>query len=363
MNKTLMTMLVLTLAPAGPLVLATSSQDPAAPRAPRPSGTPGTPGAARAPTPTPGPAAPGDAITRAREDLLISRLTFERIRRNLEQLRRDPSADPAVLRDYSVYLETVRSMMQAHQRALDVHTASTPGPLDGPVSTRWTPVEPGTFDAPVPRTPGAMSLLNWEFDDALEAFDAFILEQQYEARRRRERRDDVSSEELTGLAREAAAAVERLRDKGIEIDTSNPGGRDGAAGAEGTSGPDGARGDPGAAGGTPPCETRPGDAGAGAADGAEGAGEGAGGSRPGEQGSSSGTGGGEGTGGAGDPTSGPPGTGGTDARPPDPPQRERPPAADDDIVARQLREAAERETDPVLKEKLWEEYERYKRSS
>ncbi len=35
-------------------------------------------------------------------------------------------------------------------------------------------------------------------------------------------------------------------------------------------------------------------------------------------------------------------------------------AADDDIVARQLREAAERETDPALKEKLWQEYRRYR---
>jgi hypothetical protein len=33
----------------------------------------------------------------------------------------------------------------------------------------------------------------------------------------------------------------------------------------------------------------------------------------------------------------------------------------DDIVARQLREAAENETDPVLREKLWEEYKKYKR--
>jgi hypothetical protein len=29
-------------------------------------------------------------------------------------------------------------------------------------------------------------------------------------------------------------------------------------------------------------------------------------------------------------------------------------------VARQLREAAERETDPEMKKKLWEEYDRYK---
>jgi hypothetical protein len=35
---------------------------------------------------------------------------------------------------------------------------------------------------------------------------------------------------------------------------------------------------------------------------------------------------------------------------------------DDDIVARQLREAAENETDPELKEKLWKEYEEYKKS-
>lgn len=39
---------------------------------------------------------------------------------------------------------------------------------------------------------------------------------------------------------------------------------------------------------------------------------------------------------------------------------ELPDGSDDDVVARQLREAAERETDPELKEKLWEEYRRYK---
>ncbi len=38
-----------------------------------------------------------------------------------------------------------------------------------------------------------------------------------------------------------------------------------------------------------------------------------------------------------------------------------PDARDDDIIARQLREAAMQEEDPVLKEKLWEEYKRYKR--
>ena len=37
-------------------------------------------------------------------------------------------------------------------------------------------------------------------------------------------------------------------------------------------------------------------------------------------------------------------------------------ARDDDIIARQLREAAMQESDPELREKLWKEFERYKNS-
>jgi hypothetical protein len=40
-----------------------------------------------------------------------------------------------------------------------------------------------------------------------------------------------------------------------------------------------------------------------------------------------------------------------------------PDGSDDDIVARQLREAAMKETDPELREKLWEEYRNYKKSA
>ena len=37
--------------------------------------------------------------------------------------------------------------------------------------------------------------------------------------------------------------------------------------------------------------------------------------------------------------------------------------SDDDIVARQIREAAMAEKDPALREKLWEEYRKYKKGS
>ncbi len=42
---------------------------------------------------------------------------------------------------------------------------------------------------------------------------------------------------------------------------------------------------------------------------------------------------------------------------------EIPDGSDDDVVARRLRKAAEAETDPELKEKLWKEYIEYKKNA
>jgi hypothetical protein len=49
-------------------------------------------------------------------------------------------------------------------------------------------------------------------------------------------------------------------------------------------------------------------------------------------------------------------TASADSIPPDIPD-----GSDDDVVARQIREAAMRETDPELREKLWDEYRKYKK--
>ena len=43
-----------------------------------------------------------------------------------------------------------------------------------------------------------------------------------------------------------------------------------------------------------------------------------------------------------------------------PPPKDIPSGNDDDVVARQLREAAMREPDPAVREKLWDEYRKYK---
>ena len=43
-----------------------------------------------------------------------------------------------------------------------------------------------------------------------------------------------------------------------------------------------------------------------------------------------------------------------------PPPADIPSGEDDDVIARQLREAAMRESDPEIRERLWEEYRKYK---
>jgi DNA transposition AAA+ family ATPase len=42
---------------------------------------------------------------------------------------------------------------------------------------------------------------------------------------------------------------------------------------------------------------------------------------------------------------------------------EIPDGSDDDLVARRIRKAAEQETDPELKDKLWKEYVEYKKNT
>ncbi|MXY14598.1 MAG: hypothetical protein F4Y53_02780 [Proteobacteria bacterium] len=44
-----------------------------------------------------------------------------------------------------------------------------------------------------------------------------------------------------------------------------------------------------------------------------------------------------------------------------PPPADIPSGDDDDVVARQLREAAQKERDPMLRDKLWDEYRKYKK--
>ena len=163
------------------------------------------------------------------------------------------------------------------------------------------------FDPHIPeeQTVDEVVALDRQLNQSLAKFDDKLLKEMDEIRAGSERK-------LQDLAQEAADAAKRLRDKGVDVDTSGMKPSD-----ETETQKEGSETgkEMETSGGTADTETA-----------------GQNGSRKGKKG---------------------------------PTGKERAPAdyEDDDIVARQLREAAENETDPELKEKLWKEYEEYKRSN
>jgi hypothetical protein len=163
------------------------------------------------------------------------------------------------------------------------------------------------YDPSIPeeQTVDEVVALDKEFNESLARFDDKLLKEMEEIRA-------GSAEKLQDLAQEAADAAKRLRDKGVDVDTSS------SESSESANGQNEASAD------KRQTETTQGSTDTDSA------------SR-------------EGSGRAGKDTSAD--------------DRRRADYEDDDIVARQLREAAENETDPELKEKLWKEYEEYKKSN
>ena len=167
------------------------------------------------------------------------------------------------------------------------------------------------------------------FSNSLEQFDDKLLkeEERLSARQPRDRESGYSKGGPQGQAGQASG-----QGLGQDSGSGQPSGPEGAAGQDGATGETaGTR----TAEGTTSSSAGTGEEGAGAsgqgADSGEGAGPLAGGSGAGQSGS----------------TSAEPGKVALDT-------------SDDDVVARQLREAAEKEKDPELKKKLWEEYRKYK---
>jgi hypothetical protein len=217
-----------------------------------------------------------------------------------------------VIGDYQAYLSRVQAMVAENRRLVEQlnalqHQYAGQARLsanDDPQTLINEPIpEAGVRDA--------VADLDRELDASLAEFDEQLLA---ELKLIRER----SAPKMASLAQEASAAAERLRQKGIDIE-ADPSTVETEAEASREQPPAEAPSQESAAAGVPERE------------------------------------------------SGSPATPGSrevesvsgDRQPPG----GRYDSSDDDVVARQLREAAEQETDPVLKQKLWREYEAYKRGS
>jgi hypothetical protein len=248
-------------------------------------------------------------LKEARENLQTSRETEKRIASELEHLKKSGNASAEAIKDYEEYLARVRAMtaenrkiMEQMEAAYDRHTpeeANSPSAVSDKQDKMYDP------SIPEEQTVDQVAALDKEFNDSLAKFDDRLLKEMDAIRA-------GSAKKLQDLAQEAADAAKRLRDKGVDVDTT------GSESSEETDAQKEASQsgqETETTGGAAEAETASRD-----------------GSRKGGKGGSA-------------------------------DDRHRTDYEDDDIVARQLREAAENETDPELKKKLWKEYEEYKKGS
>jgi hypothetical protein len=282
-----------------------------------------------------------EKLLEAERELGISEATRARIAAELQKLRDSEEASPDVIRDYEAYLDRVshmvaiqrdivKDMEEAYATRSAFRESPSPGSLDGEKSPRPQSPDEDRYDQ--------LKHLDRELDESLAAFDDMLLREMEAIRLRK-------TDEMRDLAEEAAAAARRLRDKGIHVDTTSQAG-EGKAGQGDENSENRQEASEHASAGREAGE-EPGGAQA------DGDGQGEGGPIP--------------AGGTGQTGKGTvdPGQGGSKGQGQGTDQTASVPAQsyDDDIVARQLREAAERETDPELKKKLWKEYEDYKRGT
>jgi hypothetical protein len=257
----------------------------------------------------------------ARENLRISEATAERIAVELEELKASGQASPEIISDYEFYLTRVQAMVEENCQIVRRMEAAYAGHLSRRKSTEQDSSKEleDMLNSKIPeeQTVDKVAVLDQEFNNSLAEFDDMLLKEFDDIRAR-------SAEKMRDLAEEAAEASERLREQGVDLDgseseTPSDSGEDTEDGEESKAGTEKEGTD----------KEKGSDFEEGSVD---------------REGTSRHE----------------PGEGDQDSSR----EQKRPyDKGDDDIVARQLREAAENETDPELKEKLWKEYEAYKKNS
>jgi hypothetical protein len=281
-------------------------------RKPTPHGTEPTQ-PAQSPAPSGAPPTPEAELEKARENVRLSRETYARAADELERLKASGNATPEVVREYETYLDRLGEMEKENQEVLERMESAYKGRAPTPA----TPNKPTQSDAasapgssrPQSRMQDEVAKLDRELDESLAAADEKLLMEMQRIR-------SESAGRMRSLAEEAAAASKRIRESGAAAEEEAPEASDAREGesadqAGEQDSRDSSRGEKTAA-------------------------------KSGERRDDS-------------------ATGMKQSTPASDRNAETASSQDDDIVARQLREAAEKETDPELKAKLWKEYEEYKK--
>jgi hypothetical protein len=306
-----------------------------------------------------------EKLAAARRMAQISEASREVIEEKLASLEAAESASPKKIIQYRDYLKRVQEFERTQRKLLkEMESLYEPFAPDEDAVSTSTNRNHELFAVSIPRD-DASDRLDREFKRSLESFDEELLNKLDELAEEMEELEDDAAGESSELAAAIEAAQQRLEQNEADSREKKGDGKESQS-AEGSG--SGSDGGPDQAQPADPSTTGGGEMAS------ETAGEGQEEELPGNHSS---TGdldeGGLHEGGEMDTSASgkaeersAPGAGGTgraedtEGAPPDEPAMD---SRDDDIISRQIREAAERETDPELKKKLWAEYRRYKESS
>jgi len=262
-------------------------------------------------------------LEKANDDLRVSQATEKRIAAELEQLKKSGNASAEDIRDYETYLERVQAMVAENRKIVEKMEAAqarhSPGKESSQAAASGESKKLSDPTIPEEQTPDQVAELDRQLSASLSEFDTMLLKEM-------ETIETESAAKMRDLAQEAAEAAKRLKEKGVDLgsDESESTDEGSKQGEQGEEGQEGKAGEKDASSKEKGSQTEQGDDDDAVASSDK--------SKSGGQGPT----GDRGSGYSKD---------------------------DDDIVARQLREAAENETDPELKEKLWKEYEDYRRNT
>lgn len=270
------------------------------------------------------PAATDPELQAAREELRLRAETERRMRGDFETLLAGGKMTATEVSDFEDYLVSLSMLVEQQRRAV--------AKLEG--------VDPVQGNEPLPadfnrgRTDEEkIASLDAELGTSLSAFDEKLLREQKEI----SEKSRAASTSAAGGSQGNPDASSNERGQGQgQSSGGEASDESGKSGGESATGSAGAGGESGQESGKQGEPGEPGEAGEAARKGQEGGEQVASAGGPGEAG----------------------GQAGNTNVPPDIPD-----GKDDDVVARQLREAAENEQDPELREKLWDEYRRYKSST
>jgi len=237
----------------------------------------------------------------AAADLALAEGVLARMESSFQEMQANPDTPPEQVLAMEQYVQELKVMVKIRRDTLEdlelISGKSVPE-MDVEVAEGMK-----AFDEAIEQIPGTEApeteeeRLNREFQESLENFDGMILAYNEKLEAQMDARISIGAE-ATGKQKSAVDEAEALlQSMGVETGESTEGGTQETAGTE--------------QGGQKDVDRTPSENGTGSQGTRPGAGE------------------------------------------------NRPAPEDEDIVARQLREAAENETDPVLREKLWKEYEAY----